>query len=261
MGYRELEINKKFTRYHCNEFIDDSNCSFKFRIAYEDSNHNTLPHNYNIKPEFNPLEKAIFDTRQGPFDIYDLSYVLGICRGFLISSKLKTILQEFTLCNHVIFDNIKYTFKGELRNDISFIYFYQDFSDNIDYVKSSFYAETNSSVYTNENPIKTKEDGTFTIINPVKRQEVIVVEDPVKIASYDDYERKRLLYGKEKRLIIRKKSICCPEAMKYDIFTMMKYPVSRSVFVSENLQQRLEKEKIKGVEYAANMKFKFFCKE
>ncbi len=239
-NYNELSVNKRFPRYHCHEFEDDHDCSYKFLDKFESREYNTRPHDYNIVPDFNPLEKAIFDTRQGPFDIYDLDYVLNISRGFLISKKLKSILAEYRLCNHVIFDKIKYTFKGELRDDLSFIYFCHDFSDKIDYSKSSFYAETSSEK---------------------------IIEEEVSILSSKDYDIKSHLYSTEKKLLIRTRQVCCPEAMQYDIFSIMyddeiyeSPPGAGSVFISERLLKRLKQEKIRGLDYEPNMTFGFGCK-
>ncbi|MBK6901530.1 MAG: hypothetical protein IPH04_01615 [Saprospirales bacterium] len=44
-----------------------------------------------------PWRKAVFDTRQGPFDIYSLKPVLQVSRGFLLSMRMKKIILEYPL--------------------------------------------------------------------------------------------------------------------------------------------------------------------
>lgn len=242
MNYKELDIAKRFPRWDCGHFENpDEGCSHEFTEKYELG----AKAKRNLEPEFNPLAKAIFDTRQGPFDIYTLSPVLRITRGFLISQKLKDILLDFNLSNFVIFDNIKYTFKGEMKDNLSFIYFYNDFGNFIDFKKSEFWAVK---------PFFERVDGGI--------REEDVVEKNIEINSIHHRKSIGEYYSKEKKLQIIKKVICCPEAMKYDVFSILNSIIGIwGVFVSERLQKRLEKEKIKGIDYARNMYFEFGCKE
>ncbi|RLD20247.1 MAG: hypothetical protein DRI69_06700 [Bacteroidetes bacterium] len=236
MSYSRLEINRRFPRWNCNQYSDGEWCGYEYYDQFEGKDSNP-----NKKPDFNPLVKAVFDTRQGPFDIYTLGPVLHISRGFMISTKMKSILPDYKLSEYVIFDNIKYTFKGQMRDDLSFIYFYKDFSTFVDYRNSVFWA--------------VKSD--FRRIDG-KIREADVIDKNIQILSQQDCLNKIEFYAKEK-LRIKRQEICCPEAMKYDIFSIIKGPTEWGVYVSEKLRQRFRQEKIKGVNYASNMFFNFSC--
>ncbi len=239
MSYKHLYIEKRFPRWNCNQFEGFDYCGHEFYENFEGRNSDT-----NKCPDVNPLEKAVFDTRQGPFDIYSLKPVLQVSRGFLLSMRMKNIILEYSLPNYVIFDKIKYTYKGELRDDLSFVYFHSDFSGFVDFKNSEFWLVPRdfTSAYVN------KQDYHSLIEN-----------DNFRIDSLEDYHEKATYYSIEKKLMIWEKRICCPEAMKYDIFPIIRGPLGWGMYVSDRLQQRLEKEKMKGVNYSHNVFYEFGC--
>ncbi|MBK6622931.1 MAG: hypothetical protein IPG32_19475 [Saprospirales bacterium] len=203
MPYKRFYIEKRFPRWNCNQYEGFDYCGHEFYENFEGRNSDT-----NKCPDVNPLEKAVFDTRQGPFDIY------------------------------------RYTYKGELRDDLSFVYFHSDFSGFVDFKNSEFWLVPRdfTSAYVN------KQDYHSLIEN-----------DNIRIDSSEDYEEKATYYSIEKKLMIWEKRICCPEAMKYDMFPIIRGPFAWGVYVSDRLQQRLEKEKMKGVNYSRNIFYEFGC--
>ncbi|MBK6901553.1 MAG: hypothetical protein IPH04_01730 [Saprospirales bacterium] len=239
MPYKRFQIEKRFPRWNCHKYPGLESCGFDFFDQFEGGESDL-----NKKPDYNPLEKAVFDTRQGRFDIYNISLVLKVNRGFMISDRMKNIILEFPLPNYVIFDQIKYTYKGELRDDLSFIYFYTDFSPFVDFKNSEFWLVTPEFKY---EFLSNKDLSPF------------IITKNLPIESLIDYKEKANYYSTEKKLKIWEKRICCPEAMKYDMFPIIRGPFAWGVYVSDRLQQRLAREKMKGVNYSRNIFYEFGC--
>ena len=131
-----------------------------------------------------------------------------------------------------------------MRDDLSFVYFHSDFSGFVDLKNSEFWL--------------VPRDFTSAYVNK-KDYHSLIVSDDFKIDSLEDYDEKAAYNAIEKKLKIWRRRICCPEAMKYDIFPIIRGPFAWGLYVSDRLQQRLEKEKMKGVNYARTVFYDFGC--
>lgn len=238
MNFKELWTDKQFPRWNCGHSDKpDDGCSHEFYEKHE----KWRVADITKKPTFNPLTNAVFDTKQGPYDIYTLGPVLQIKRGFLISNKLAGILEEYKLCDYIIFEKIKYRFKGELRDNLNFIYFHGDFSYYINYNKTLFFALAPN--YRVKNYLINEKD---------------IVEKNIYVRDAKHYRELAKAYSIEKKLVLRLQKLSCPEIKQYDIFSIFNADIGiSSVFMSEKLEVRLKKEKIKGIEYNENMSFNF----
>lgn len=131
--YEKLAAWKKFPRHSLINISEDRfyHLKHEFNETYRQNDIKPDPPDYNI------LQHVVYDTKQGPFDLYDPG-VIGYFGAFIISNRLLKILNEYNLQEHKVFPGVKYTFKGEERDDMNFLIFYKDYEQYIDFAKSTY---------------------------------------------------------------------------------------------------------------------------
>lgn len=176
----------------------------------------------NDEPTFNPLSHIVFQSTSRQYDLYTLSNVLHIKRGFLIKENWLDLLSDFNLAPHIIYRGVKRKYKDEEFNDLVFIYFYNDFGQNIDY-KSTIYWILRDGYYSRD---RSKESMTD-----------YVIEDNVRCDNFDDWREKRVKLYKEDGFLLEVKTLICPEVTEYDMFGFESF--NSGIFISEKLKNAL----------------------
>jgi hypothetical protein len=177
------------------------------------------------KPEFNPWEYSTFKTGKTLKDVY--STWGKIQKGFFISKRFKDFLSSFDIGEHLVFDDIKYFNGSEFKDDMSWISFYEDYWNCLDFNHSKFvlYDRTESSY---------KEDGSENYI-----------KNNITFKDMEEYN-KELLNLQRTNLNIR-----CYKGYintKLDLFPL--FHISSSTFiVSDRFSLRAKNEKFKGIEF------------
>lgn len=235
VDFHQLFSQKRFKRFHCHHFNDEEGCSHEF---YEKHVLGSLK---DLKPNFNPLERAIFYDIKRQYDIYSLGSVLHISRGILIKPKFYEFIKGYNLAEHCMFKGIKREYNGELHDDLIFLYFYRDYSLNIDYSSSVYWLLRSG----------------FDIRDKNKESiENYVLEDNISFENFEDFDLKQSeLYKADKSKHLRLKYLCCPEVVNYDMFGFQGF--NAGIYVSNELRKGLEKQKFKGLAFRNNIYFKF----
>jgi hypothetical protein len=86
-------------------------------------------------PTYNPFAPYHAQASKKTTDI--LGHTGDIYRGFYAKNKILPLLNSFHLSSHIIFP-INYEYRGEQKNDISFLYIYENLIHNISFEESSF---------------------------------------------------------------------------------------------------------------------------
>lgn len=239
MRYRQLIVPNKFPRWDCNHFKDDKDCSYKF---YDEYDHLNLE----IKPTYNPLNQAVFDTKTKVYDIYDLKMVLAVTRGYLISDIFRVKMEEFNICDHIIYDNIKYFHNGIPKQDMNFIFFYYDLTNHIDYNRTSFYT------------LKKDQYFEWSRLGVEERKDYIF-EDNIQVSSYNDYIKHSGYLSSSKGLILKPKNIFVKSDTNLDILAANS-SLCRGIYFSERLINYISSSNLSGFEFKNKVFFNIYFK-
>ncbi len=117
---RGLFLEKRFRKYDRYYFLNGKR-----------NDYNLLDDQYfspiqpEIRPTYNPFEKAIFYDTKRHYDIYSDPFEMS---GAMLMKErwYDYIANEYRLDKHVAFKGIKREFEGEIINDLVFVYFYSD---------------------------------------------------------------------------------------------------------------------------------------
>jgi len=236
LEYKKLNLIKEFPRWRLVNINEDDFFQLKFEFQENYRKNKCKP-----PPTYNILQYVIFDTRQGPFDLY-YPKVVGYDGDMLVSNRLLSILREYNLQEHITFPGIKYTFKDDERNDMNFLVLYDDYSKYIDYAKSTYQLVVS--------------DFTFRKDEFGNLKKEAILKDNIKFNSREEY-----YFNMRKRNRLRNdpvyvfKHLYCRECINLDMFYFKNE--EGGVYLSPRLVKRLEKEKIKGVDYWNNFTFDF----
>jgi hypothetical protein len=237
LNYSRLYLLKQFRKYHCGQFIEHGGCGHKF---YEAHVNGPL---FDLKPTFNPLEKAIFYDTKRQYDIY-YANMLHASRGFLVKPHVYELFKEFHLAEHVAYHGITREFEGVRYDDLVFVYFYRDYGSRIDYVRSVYWVlKPHFSSYNRE---------TESIYD-------YVVEDNIRLSDENEYKTKKRIIKNKYNFELEVKYLHCPEATRFDVFGFEDY--ESGVYVSGRVVEKFKKQKIRGLDYASNMYFQFIVYE
>ncbi len=232
-----LLLPRAFKKFNCFDYEDKMGCSDEFYRKYD------IGEMIDVKPSYNPLEKAIFYDTKRHFEIYCLRNILYVTRGFLVKEHLYEYLCGYRLANHVAYRGIKREFEGEIIRDLVFVYFYNDLSRSIDYSKSIYWL---------------LRKGYDTRDKEKEGIEPYIVEDNIRLSGLEEWDEKYGDYNK-KGLKLKVKYLYCPDMIGYDMFGFEDF--HSGIFVSEQLRHDLEKRKTKGLDFWRNVYFEFFGKE
>jgi hypothetical protein len=111
----------------------------KWKPGYNDDKPDSYYSYYNaakggIFPDFEPnLDSLLLHGKAKPTDFLSS----GLSIGFIINKKLKTLFEQFTLPPHRFF-SAKIIYKKEELNDYYLMHIVSDYTDFIDYSKSTF---------------------------------------------------------------------------------------------------------------------------
>lgn len=234
MKYKKLAAFKKFPREKLEGIseIEHTKLIEKFSRDYEQTS-------IGFAPDYNLLENVKFDTRQGPFDIYNYCYFRS---SIIVSNRLLIILRDLYLAEHKVFPGIRYTFKGEERDDMNLLIFYKDYTQFIDYSKSIYQI--------------VKSDHTFHKDEEGNLKQEAIIKDNIKFKSKEEFHfnrRKRDPLSNDPKTVF--KYLHCTECIKLDIFYFN--AEEKGLYLSPHLVKRLADEKIKGVDFWGNFTFEF----
>lgn len=233
--YKKLAVWKRFPRYSLINISEDKFDELKHEF-------NEIFRQYTIEnpPSYNLLKHVVYDTKQGPFDLYDPG-VIGFNGALIVSNKLLRILNEYNLQEHIVFPGIQYTFKGEKRDNMNFLVFYKNYEQYVDYTKST-YRKVKPDYFSNRD-----ENGNFL--------EELILQDDIKYKSKEHYlfARRRKPHSKDPIVIL--KHIFCSKCIENDVFLFNSE--DRGLYISPRLVDRLKKEKIKGIDYWGGTYFDF----
>lgn len=223
--YKVLAVYKEFPRHKLIGVSEDEYYQYimKFIEDYEDGNKGT-------PPTYNFLKHIVFDTRQGPFDIYSYNYFNS---SIIVSNRLLEILREYNLQEHKVFPGVRYTFKGEERDDMNFLVFYNDYEQNVDYAKST-YLKVHHDFFNSRD-----KDGNY--------RKDLIIEDDLRLKSKEHFLFAKKRDWRSNDPYVIPKYLFCPRCIEKDLFFFNDQ--NRGLYVSPRLEKRLEKEKIKGVDY------------
>lgn len=232
--YKKLAFYKNFPRkvFEGITELEFFQLREKFIHEYE---HNSIGE----EPDYNLLELVRFDTRMGPFDLYAYDYFNS---SIIISNRLLKILKEYNLQEHKVFPRIRYTFKGEQRDDMNFLIFYKDYEQFVDYGKSTYQQVVS--------------DYTFQKDEKGNLKKEAILKDNLKFKSKEQFQfeaRKRKPLSDDPNIVF--KHVFCPECIRLDMFFFNTY--NKGIYLSPSLVERLANEKIKGVDYWGHFTFDF----
>lgn len=194
----------------------------------------------NEKPTFNPLGNIVFYSTSRQYDFYSLTNVLHIRRGILLTETCYDVLKDFNLAPHIVYRGIKRSHKDIEYKDLVFIYFYNDFAQNIDH-KSSIYWILKQGFDTHDRSKESLQD--------------YVIEDNINCQDFNDWQEKRINIFKEKRHYLDIKYLICPDITEFDMFGFQSF--NSGIFISNKLKKALLNSKVKGLDFAQNIYFKF----
>lgn len=187
----------------------------------------------------NPFENITFETGKRNIDIYrDLFAV----RGFIVSTRFRDVLTNHKLPRYSLFDKIKYMSGNIFKDDLSYIHFFESCFDFVDFSRSRF-------------ALTPSEDRSY-ILNVVDDVHQFKIVEEVAITSLVDFEEKKARFSKEKLTLIFL-DMCLPNYQDYDLITLYYFSES-DIYISENLRNTLDRNRIKGCYYAFPH-FKFSC--
>lgn len=117
---RGLFLEKRFRKFDCSYLYSE-----KYYKLYDEQY--ISPLDPEIRPTYNPFEKAIFYDTKRHYDIYGMWGLYGDPGAMLIKERwYDYIANEYRLDKHVAFKGIKREFEGEIINDLVFVYFYSE---------------------------------------------------------------------------------------------------------------------------------------
>jgi len=167
------------------------------------------------------VERPLAKLRKKSTKLTDLMSVVGVgfLNNFLLSNRLKQIIEHSKNAGVQFFDTSVFSFNGDnpylywiLNNHLSF-------PEYVDYKKSELWIRT--------------VDGNG--------------EEQVYCDSYEDYQRKKNLYAPRDMIFKRVEFI--EEKVEYDFFALDNVYGSIAFYVSKNLKKFIEAEHCTGVEF------------
>lgn len=180
------------------------------------------------KPDNNPWQYSTFKTGKIPKDVYSIWGKID--KGFFISKRFKEFLLDFNIAEHVIFDEIKYFNGIEYKNDLSWIAFFIDYWNFLDFKLSKFILIDKSKSFT-------KEDGSE---NHIKNN--IIFNN---IEEYNQF----LSSIKNTNLTLN----CRKAHFNINLDFIPIFHISNNTFIcSENFKNKIKYEKFKGIEILEN---------
>ncbi len=230
MRYKTLRIFKTFPR---KEIVGISATEFESKEAEFQNKFNASDKLIDVRTEDNILQYVLYDTRVGPFDMYEIGFTYA-SRTMIISNKLKELIKEFKIPNHTIFNNITYSFKGEIRKDMNLMVFAENYVNCINYEESCYQILDRGYLFNFD------ENGR---VDPK-----YIVEENITGLTKREYEKIRGRLNEKKKEMLFFKYLVCPEPLEYDIFYM-----DLDIYVSPELVSEIKKRKIKGVKYSGQL--------
>lgn len=82
-----------------------------------------------------------------------------------------------------------------------------------------------------------------------------IVEDNIRCTDFNDWQKRKSAIYKDSGHNLLVKYLICPEIVEYDMFGFQNY--DHGLFISEKMKNGLLKKKIKGLDIAGNMYYKF----
>lgn len=192
-----------------NGFIDPGNNSTERTDKYQ---YNGLTY----IPEGVDMHKFETDRNARITDI--MSSLFFASQGFFISSKLNEILNSFILSNVKVYETTVFHKKSILN------YYFLDFIRTYDIVNFK------DSIFVGDHSVPTMRSGG----------------EEISVLSFEDYKEKGRLLRKEKGFAFE--LIPVKLSLNYSS-DMLQFPFSGLKYVSEQLKQKIEEEKLTGIEF------------
>jgi hypothetical protein len=176
-------------------------------------------------PVFDYFFLESFDTKEywewKLCDVYKFTRTAGLIKGWLISEKLKLLLENYCLPNPYYFYPSKLLYKGEKLD-----YYIFQFTGKLIYKQTLDYVNYPASIF----------------VDPEKKIDVIVNDKNNFLSEYDRiYKENRSL-----KKIVQNKKLVLKESL--DFFPMSS--LSMENIVSEKLKNAMEENSIEGFEFS-----------